>query len=169
MRRGPKGEKCLGDVIGAAITVGKIATGEIEDITTAIPPRSRLDPCRISPLDWICSLSMRTPSMTAALRSSLRSPPSRCATTASATPSRQRPIASRRYTGANPMSTSIRVPRAKVSTQRCSSGYQRGHRCWTPATSIMACFRPSCCTVTRSEPSAARTTTKRPRDQGLSA
>lgn len=34
MPRGPKGEKRPGDLIGAAIMVGKIATGEIEDITT---------------------------------------------------------------------------------------------------------------------------------------
>jgi hypothetical protein len=34
MPRGPKGEKRPGDVIGAAVMVGKIATGEIEDITT---------------------------------------------------------------------------------------------------------------------------------------
>jgi len=34
MPRGPKGEKRPGDVIGAAVMIGKIATGEIEDITT---------------------------------------------------------------------------------------------------------------------------------------
>lgn len=34
MPRGPKGEKRPGDVIGAAVMVGKIATGEIEDIIT---------------------------------------------------------------------------------------------------------------------------------------
>jgi len=34
MPRGPKGEKRPGDVIGAAIMVAKIATGEIEDLTT---------------------------------------------------------------------------------------------------------------------------------------
>jgi hypothetical protein len=34
MPRGPKGEKRPADVIGAAVMVGKIATGEIEDITT---------------------------------------------------------------------------------------------------------------------------------------
>jgi hypothetical protein len=34
MPRGPKGEKRPGDVIGAAVMVGKIATGEIEDFTT---------------------------------------------------------------------------------------------------------------------------------------
>jgi hypothetical protein len=34
MPRGPKGEKCPADVIGAAVTVGGIATGEIVDITT---------------------------------------------------------------------------------------------------------------------------------------
>lgn len=33
MPRGPKGEKRPGDVIGAAIMVGKIATGEIEETT----------------------------------------------------------------------------------------------------------------------------------------
>jgi hypothetical protein len=34
MPRGPKGEKRPADVIGAAIMIGKIATGEIEDLTT---------------------------------------------------------------------------------------------------------------------------------------
>ncbi len=34
MPRGPKGEKRPGDVIGAAVKVMKIATGEIEDETT---------------------------------------------------------------------------------------------------------------------------------------
>lgn len=34
MPRGPKGEKRPGDVIGAAVIVGKIATGEINDLTT---------------------------------------------------------------------------------------------------------------------------------------
>ncbi len=34
MPRGPKGEKRPGDVIGAAVMVGKIATGEIDDLTT---------------------------------------------------------------------------------------------------------------------------------------
>ena len=34
MPRGPKGEKRPADVIGAAVMVGKIATGEIEDLTT---------------------------------------------------------------------------------------------------------------------------------------
>ncbi|MGY3572901.1 RNA-binding protein [Bradyrhizobium sp. USDA 4504] len=34
MPKGPKGEKRPGDVIGAAVMIGKIATGEIEDITT---------------------------------------------------------------------------------------------------------------------------------------
>lgn len=34
MPRGPKGEKRPGDVIGAAVMVGKIATGEIEDDLT---------------------------------------------------------------------------------------------------------------------------------------
>jgi hypothetical protein len=34
MPRGPKGEKRPGDVIGAAVMVAKIATGEIEDSLT---------------------------------------------------------------------------------------------------------------------------------------
>lgn len=34
MPRGPKGEKRPGDVIGAAVMVSKIATGEIDDLTT---------------------------------------------------------------------------------------------------------------------------------------
>jgi hypothetical protein len=34
MPRGPKGEKRPADVIGAAVMIAKIATGEIEDITT---------------------------------------------------------------------------------------------------------------------------------------
>ena len=33
MSRGSKGEKRPGDGIGAAVMVGKIATGEIEDLT----------------------------------------------------------------------------------------------------------------------------------------
>lgn len=32
MPRGPKGEKRPGDVIGAAVMVDKIATGEIDDL-----------------------------------------------------------------------------------------------------------------------------------------
>jgi hypothetical protein len=34
MPRGPKGEKRPADVIGTAVTIGKIATGEIDDLTT---------------------------------------------------------------------------------------------------------------------------------------
>jgi hypothetical protein len=34
MPRGPKGERRPADVIGAAVMIGKIATGEIKDITT---------------------------------------------------------------------------------------------------------------------------------------
>ena len=34
MPRGPKGEKGPADAIGAAIMVAKIATGEIDDLTT---------------------------------------------------------------------------------------------------------------------------------------
>jgi hypothetical protein len=34
MPRGPKGEKRPADVIGAAVMIGKIANGEIDDLTT---------------------------------------------------------------------------------------------------------------------------------------
>jgi hypothetical protein len=34
MPRGPKGEKRPADVVSAAVMIGKIATGEIEDLTT---------------------------------------------------------------------------------------------------------------------------------------
>jgi hypothetical protein len=34
MPRGPKGEKRPADAIGNAVTIGRIATGEIEDLTT---------------------------------------------------------------------------------------------------------------------------------------
>jgi len=40
MLKGPKGEKRPADVIGAAVMVGKIATGEIEDL----PPDDGKDP-----------------------------------------------------------------------------------------------------------------------------
>lgn len=42
MPRGPKGEKRPADVIGAAIMVGRIATGEIEEATP--PPDDGKDP-----------------------------------------------------------------------------------------------------------------------------
>jgi hypothetical protein len=46
MPRGPKGEKRPADVIGGAVMVGRIATGEIEKGTPPDdgkkPPRSRL-------------------------------------------------------------------------------------------------------------------------------
>lgn len=41
MARGPKGEKRPGDVIGAAIMVGRIATGEIEEPTGKAPNRAK--------------------------------------------------------------------------------------------------------------------------------
>jgi hypothetical protein len=34
MPRGPKGEKRPADVIGAAVMIGKVANGEIDDLTT---------------------------------------------------------------------------------------------------------------------------------------
>jgi hypothetical protein len=39
MPRGPKGEKRPADVIGAAVMVAKIATGEIEDVHGKSPGR----------------------------------------------------------------------------------------------------------------------------------
>jgi hypothetical protein len=41
MPRGPKGEKRPADVIGAAIMVAKIATGEIEDKPSPAPKRAK--------------------------------------------------------------------------------------------------------------------------------
>jgi hypothetical protein len=41
MPRGPKGEKRPGDVIGAAIMVGRIATGEIEEPAGKAPNRAK--------------------------------------------------------------------------------------------------------------------------------
>jgi hypothetical protein len=41
MPRGPKGERRPADVIGAAIMVAKIATGEIEDKPSPTPKRAK--------------------------------------------------------------------------------------------------------------------------------
>lgn len=41
MPRGPKGERRPGDVIGAAIMVGRIATGEIENSKGTAPNRAK--------------------------------------------------------------------------------------------------------------------------------
>ena len=41
MPRGPKGEKRPGDVIGAAIMVGRIATGEVEESPKSKSGRTR--------------------------------------------------------------------------------------------------------------------------------
>jgi hypothetical protein len=40
MPRGPKGEKRPADVIGAAVMVGRIATGEIDDNPSKAPGRA---------------------------------------------------------------------------------------------------------------------------------
>jgi hypothetical protein len=40
MPRGPKGEKRPGDVIGAAVMIGRIATGEIEEPRGKAPKRA---------------------------------------------------------------------------------------------------------------------------------
>jgi hypothetical protein len=45
MPRGPKGEKRPADVIGAAVMVGRIATGEIDEST---PPDDGKDPAAVS-------------------------------------------------------------------------------------------------------------------------
>jgi len=47
MPRGPKGEKRPADVIGAAIMVAKIATGEIEEKTTT-PEDEGKDPAAVA-------------------------------------------------------------------------------------------------------------------------
>jgi hypothetical protein len=41
MPKGPRGEKRPADVIGAAIMVAKIATGEIEDMPSVAPNRAK--------------------------------------------------------------------------------------------------------------------------------
>jgi hypothetical protein len=41
MPRGPRGEKRPADVIGAAVMVGKIATGEIEEKQSRRPTRRK--------------------------------------------------------------------------------------------------------------------------------
>lgn len=41
MPKGPRGEKRPADVIGAAIMVAKIATGEIEDTSSPAPGRAK--------------------------------------------------------------------------------------------------------------------------------
>ena len=43
MPKGPKGEKRPADVIGAAVMVGRIATGEIDE---SAPPDDGKDPAR---------------------------------------------------------------------------------------------------------------------------
>ena len=47
-RPGPKGEKRPADVIGAAVMVGRIATGEIEGGTSAAPPDDGKDPAAVA-------------------------------------------------------------------------------------------------------------------------
>ena len=47
MPRGPKGEKRPADVIGAAVMVGRIATGEIEEGAGA-PPDDGKDPAAVA-------------------------------------------------------------------------------------------------------------------------
>lgn len=41
MPKGPRGEKCPADVIGAAVMVGRIATGEVEEASTPKSGRTR--------------------------------------------------------------------------------------------------------------------------------
>ena len=41
MPRGPKGEKRPGDVIGAAIMIGRIATGDIDEPVGKAPNRAK--------------------------------------------------------------------------------------------------------------------------------
>ncbi len=40
MPKGPKGEKRPADVIGTAVKVARIATGEVEDETSPVPKRA---------------------------------------------------------------------------------------------------------------------------------
>jgi hypothetical protein len=41
MAKGPRGERRPADVIGAAVMVAKIATGEIEDTRSKVPNRAK--------------------------------------------------------------------------------------------------------------------------------
>ncbi len=41
MPKGPRGEKRPADVIGAAVMVGRIATGEVEETVTKAPARAK--------------------------------------------------------------------------------------------------------------------------------
>jgi hypothetical protein len=41
MPKGPKGQKRPADVIGAAVMVGRIATGEVEDMPSRAPKRAK--------------------------------------------------------------------------------------------------------------------------------
>ena len=51
MPKGPKGEKRPADVVGAAVKVAKIATGEVEDVTKE--PKRRYGPRahKLGPMD----------------------------------------------------------------------------------------------------------------------
>ena len=48
MPKGPKGEKRPADVIGAAVKIAKIATGEIEEDTPPKPEDEGKDPAAVS-------------------------------------------------------------------------------------------------------------------------
>lgn len=48
MPKGPRGEKRPGDVIGAAIQVARIATGEEEDTRAPTPEQEGKDPAAVS-------------------------------------------------------------------------------------------------------------------------
>ena len=41
MPKGPRGEKRPADVIGAAVMIGRIATGEVEDMPSKAPNRAK--------------------------------------------------------------------------------------------------------------------------------
>jgi hypothetical protein len=61
MPKGPQGQKRPPDVIGAAVLVGRIATGEAEDNTREIPMKRRFPPrmssARTSICVWECGAS----------------------------------------------------------------------------------------------------------------
>lgn len=50
MPKGPKGEQRPADVVGCAVTVAKIATGEIEDTQQTQPARARSGRARAAAL-----------------------------------------------------------------------------------------------------------------------
>ena len=106
-------------------------------------------PVSMSPPDWICPLLAidadafnhgGTPEFAAI--SAVAQRHNEISNVLSTAPDRFEPVHRRKANGdIDP------GPWCQGFTPRCGSGYRRGHRCWTPATSITDCFCPSCYTA----------------------